>query len=94
MQIFVYEYVTGGGMCGRQSIPRSLLQEGRGMADALATDLVAAGFEVQRMIDTTVCPATQYPAAGQTHHTVHATADERPLFAALAEAAREAGLSF
>ena len=57
------------------------------MADALATDLVAAGFEVQRMIDTTVCPATEYPAAGQTHHTLHATPDERPLFAELAQAA-------
>merc|ERR1711923_538563 len=53
VQIFLYEFVTGGGMSGCQSIPRSLLQEGRGMADALATDFVAAGFEVQRMIDTT-----------------------------------------
>ena len=86
MQIFLYEFVTGGGMSGCQSIPRSLLQEGRGMADALATDFVAAGFEVQRMIDTTVYPAPEYRSAGQTYHAVNGPADERPLFAELAQA--------
>ena len=86
MQIFLYEFVTGGGMSGCQSIPQSLLQEGRGMADALATDFVAAGFEVQRMIDTTVYPAPEYRSAGQTYHAVNGPADERPLFAELAQA--------
>ena len=56
------------------------------MVDALATDFVAAGFEVQRMIDTTVYPAPEYRFSGQTYHAVNGPADERPLFAELAQA--------
>ena len=86
MQIFLYEFVTSGGMSGCQSIPRSLLQEGRGMVDALATDFAAAGFEVQRMIDTSVCPSPNNRSAEQMYHTVNSSADERPLFIELAQA--------
>ncbi|HUY91619.1 MAG TPA: ATP-grasp domain-containing protein [Pirellulales bacterium] len=45
--IFVYEFLTGGGLLNGASAretPASLLAEGRSMASALAADLVALGF--------------------------------------------------
>ena len=56
------------------------------MVDALATDFAAAGFEVQRMIDTSVCPSPNNRSAEQMYHTVNSSADERPLFIELAQA--------
>lgn len=53
MNIFLYEWVTGGGLidCREEEIPASLAQEGRAMAAALATDLVASGAQVVQMAD-------------------------------------------
>ena len=43
MNIFLYEFVTGGGWysCGDDSCPDSLLAEARAMVEALASDLMA-----------------------------------------------------
>lgn len=43
MRIFVYEFVTGGGLAGR-SVPRSLAREGLAMRTALLEDLAAIGI--------------------------------------------------
>jgi len=71
-------------MCDQPSIPDSLLHEGRGMAEALADDLIAAGFEVDRMIDQMVCPNKEIPSPGLTYHRLQSAAEERILFDRLA----------
>ena len=74
-------------MCGQSSIPDSFLSEGRGMAEAFAADLVAAGFTVERMIDESICPQHPPPAHGLTYHRIRASEEEKPLFEKLADAA-------
>ena len=71
-------------MCGQPSIPDSLLDEGRGMAEALADDLIVAGFEVDRMIDQTVCPNKEISSPGLTYHRLQSATEERILFDRLA----------
>ena len=74
-------------MCGQSSIPDSFLSEGRGMAEAFAADLVAAGFTVERMIDESICHQHPPPAHGLTYHRIRASEEEKPLFEKLADAA-------
>lgn len=54
MKIFLYEYLTGGGMfvCSNQPATRSLLLEGGAMLRAVATDLAGiAGVELAIQLD-------------------------------------------
>ena len=52
MRIFVYEFVTGGGLAGRP-VPRSLAREGLAMRSALLEDLAAIdGHEIVTTTDT------------------------------------------
>ena len=52
MRIFVYEFVTGGGLAGRP-VPRSLAREGLAMRSALLEDLAAIdGHEIVMTTDT------------------------------------------
>ena len=44
MRHFIFEFITGGGLCG-QSLPASLRQEGEQMLRGLVDDLLAAGHE-------------------------------------------------
>ncbi len=56
MRIFVYEFVTGGGLAGR-SVPRSLAREGLAMRSALLEDLAAIdGHEIVTTTDTRFTP--------------------------------------
>ena len=74
-------------MCDQGSIPDSLLSEGRGMVEAFAADLVSAGFDVDRMIDRTVCPVAQIPPKELTHHHLRSPEEEKPIFERLANSA-------
>ena len=40
-RIFVFEFITGGGLAGQPRLPSSLLREGRLMRDALLRDAAA-----------------------------------------------------
>ena len=71
-------------MCDQPSIPDSLLDEGRGMAEAIADDLIAAGIKVDRMIDQTVCLNKENPSPGLTYHRLQDAAEERTFFDRLA----------
>ncbi|TWT42756.1 ATP-grasp domain-containing protein [Botrimarina hoheduenensis] len=63
MRLFVYEWVTGGGMAGREGrLPDSLLREGLAMVQAVAADAAAARIEVTLMRDLGV-PLIGVPSA-------------------------------
>jgi predicted ATP-grasp superfamily ATP-dependent carboligase len=85
MQIFVYEYTTGGGLLadGPDSADRSsLVPEGLAMVQAVANDFAALdGIEVVTLHD--VCRAPSLNVKGRTCKVANA-ADERPLFERLA----------
>ncbi len=63
MRVFLYEWVTGGGLVGEPGrLPDSLLQEGLAMAQAVASDLVRSpGYSVTMLGDLRV---PQLAAAG------------------------------
>ena len=71
-------------MCNQGAIPDSLLSEGRGMVEAFAADLVSAGFDVDQMIDRTVCPVEQISPKGITYHPFLSPEEEKPIFERLA----------
>jgi tyramine---L-glutamate ligase len=54
MQVFLYEFITGGGMWSQGSRPPcgSLLDEGQAMARSLAADFASAGIEVLSLLDS------------------------------------------
>lgn len=50
--LFLYEWVTGGGMAGREGrLPETLLREGLAMVQAVAADAAEAGVELRLMRD-------------------------------------------
>ena len=67
-------------MCNQGAVPDSLLSEGRGMVEAFAADLVSAGFDVDQMIDRTVCPVEQISPKGLTYHPFLSPEEEKPIF--------------
>lgn len=67
MRIFVFEYITGGGLLGA-GLPPSLVREGELMLRALVTDLAAlSGVECCITRDARL-PATTLPADCRTVH--------------------------
>ena len=87
MKIFLYEFVTAGGMCERASVPESLLAEGRAMADALSFDLAAADIHVNRMLDTTLATTGQVTHRNISYHPIASAKAEREIFLQLASSA-------
>ncbi len=85
MNIFLYEWVTGGGLidCREEEISASLAREGRAMAAALATDLVAIGAQVDLMADERLLQ----PFGAATFHPVDSRAGEMTTYRKLAAAA-------
>jgi predicted ATP-grasp superfamily ATP-dependent carboligase len=91
-RIFVYEYLTGGGIDPAQSAPSSLadlsalIVEGRVMRDAIAADLAALGDGVEVSIARsrfeTVDPA-------QRDYVAHVARDGEAMTAFVARVARE-----
>ncbi len=64
MRLFIYEWVTGGGLVGSEGkLPESLLREGLAMAQAAAADAVAAGIEPVLLRDLRV--PTLHAAGGE-----------------------------
>jgi predicted ATP-grasp superfamily ATP-dependent carboligase len=51
MRVFVYEHISGGGLCG-QPLPAGLLEGGDGMLRSLVTDLCAAEVQVRTTRDS------------------------------------------
>ena len=85
--IFLYEYITGGGLWSLDESPRgSLLAEGSAMARALAEDLLGvAGMEVALLRDARLHDA--FSVAGCHVTDVISEPDEREQFFRLAERA-------
>jgi hypothetical protein len=82
MRVFVYEFVTAGGMWSLGEPPAgSLLAEGRAMAEAISDDFAALGASVRRLGDSRL-------SCGAAHsmQIVHSDVEEREAF--LCEAAR------
>jgi len=78
LNIFVYEFVTGGGWLGRdKAIPASLLREGRAMVTAVTRDLVDLGLRVTLLRDDRLEPID---APGAKQHTVASAGQGRGLF--------------
>jgi predicted ATP-grasp superfamily ATP-dependent carboligase len=88
-RIFVYEYLTGGGIDPVQSAPSSiadlsaLIVEGRVMRDAVVADLRALGEGVE----VSVARSRFEPASPSPHDYV--ARDDEPMIAFVARAARE-----
>ena len=52
MHLFLYEWITGGGLVDHHGpLPESLAREGRAMVEAVAADAVAAGWRVTMLRD-------------------------------------------
>lgn len=64
MQVFLFEFVSGGGFVNDPA-PGSLLREGGAMMGALADDLVAAGVEVVALRDARL--SQRHPRGVCTH---------------------------
>ncbi len=80
MRVFIYEFVTGGGMWSLGEVPAgSLLAEGRAMADALVEDFAAMGADVCSLLDARLPDR----AVGRVH-CVETAAQERTTFYHLA----------
>jgi len=47
VRVFVYEYITGGGLPPGEKVPPSFFEEGAAMVTALAGDFIAAGHDVR-----------------------------------------------
>lgn len=84
MRVFVYEFVTGGGMLGLgREVPRSLLVEGSAMLAAAAEDFgLLAGAEVVVMRDVRL-PAMEL--AGCKVERVESALEEEAIFRRLAD---------
>lgn len=85
MHIFLYEWITGGGLVedhGR--LPASLLAEGSAMVLALAADFTALGSRVTILKDPRL---TEFSPAGGEIVEVHSEFDRRGEFLRLASAA-------
>ena len=60
MRVFVYEFITGGGMWSTGSAPAgSLLSEGAAMAQSIGADFVDCGSDVWSMLDTRLIESGQ-----------------------------------
>jgi predicted ATP-grasp superfamily ATP-dependent carboligase len=86
VRIFVHEFITGGGWFSQaggaaQPPPESLVREGRAMLLAIMDDFVAAGAEVDTLLD-----ARQPPLARPrvTIHPIESADQERQAIARLA----------
>jgi predicted ATP-grasp superfamily ATP-dependent carboligase len=86
MRVFLYEWITGGGLVEQQStLPQSLLAEGSAMIEALAQDFVQIkGCEVTVMRDARLAEL-KFPDCRVTE--VHSIDDWRDEFDRLAAAA-------
>lgn len=49
--IFIYEYLSGGGICN-EDVPMSLLSEGFSMLSALIEDFSSIGFKIHLLLDS------------------------------------------
>jgi len=97
MNIFLYEFLTGGGFYSIGESPQaspSLLQEGAAMVQALAEDLLATGdIQLHLFRDTRVSSLplltgdTNEVAHGLTIHDIDGEAAEQAKFAQIAAAA-------
>ena len=85
MKIFLYEFVTAGGMIDRPSneIPDSLVAEGQAMARTLSNDLAASGAEVDLMADARF----MQPLESANFHRIDTPEREKTLFQKLAASA-------
>lgn len=83
MHVFLYEWITGGGLVEQASpLPSSLLAEGAAMISALAADFAAIpGCRVEVLRDARL---HALPLAGCAVTEIHSTADLRTEFARLA----------
>src|SRR5688572_29897074 len=82
MHIFLYEWITGGGLVedhGR--LPASLLAEGSAMISAVAADFAAMGRQVSVLRDPRL---TDLSIAGASITDVHSAFDRRDQFDRLA----------
>ncbi|REJ67813.1 MAG: ATP-grasp domain-containing protein [Planctomycetota bacterium] len=87
MKIFVYEFLTGGGLYSLGQSPRdnaSLLREGRAMVEAVTTDLAALEFS---HVDLLCDARAKLNLHGIPTHSVSSEDEERDRFCALAAAA-------
>ncbi|HEX5103380.1 MAG TPA: ATP-grasp domain-containing protein [Pirellulaceae bacterium] len=88
MQIFVFEFITGGGLLSLPGAPKpcgSLLAEGRAMAAAVSADFLALqDVELLTTRDSRLSPL--HPDAADVT-IVRSVADERTAFDALAKTA-------
>jgi tyramine---L-glutamate ligase len=85
MHIFLYEWITGGGLVedhGR--LPASLLSEGSAMISALAADFAAIASRVTVLKDPRL---TEFSPTGAEVVEVHSEFDRREQFERLASAA-------
>jgi predicted ATP-grasp superfamily ATP-dependent carboligase len=80
MRVFVFEFITGGGLA-REPLPPGLAEEGDRMLRALADDLLAAGAEVWASRDA------RLPALAAPLRTVVASGDPMRTFRDGVEAA-------
>ena len=61
-RIFVFEFITGGGLAGQPRLPSSLLREGRLMRDALLRDAAALPDVDITLLHDTRLPPPDFPA--------------------------------
>ncbi|MAT71508.1 MAG: hypothetical protein CMJ58_18530 [Planctomycetaceae bacterium] len=86
MHVFIYEWITGGGLVEQAGrLPESLLAEGAAMTAAVAEDFLALDdCRVTRLADPRV---SHQRLAGETIVEVHGEQERRAEFAAAAAAA-------
>jgi len=83
MRVFVYEFVSGGGMWSTGNAPLgSLLSEGRAMAQSIVADFEDCGADVWSMLDTRLVESSK----GQVER-VGSAEQERDAFLRLTAAA-------
>ena len=61
-RIFVFEFITGGGLAGQPRLPSSLLREGRLMRDALLRDACALPDVDITLLHDARLPPPDFPA--------------------------------
>jgi predicted ATP-grasp superfamily ATP-dependent carboligase len=87
LQVFIYEWVVGGGFLGRkdslpESLPESLLLEGGAMLAAVAEDFSRLrSVEVHSIVQSSLKPL---PNSAATQHVVESAADRDRTFDKLA----------
>ena len=83
MHIFLYEFITGGGLLdGNDEVLRSLEAEGRSMVSAVARDLIELGN--LRVASTRDARLTDFELPGCTMFDIATVDEDRPTFQLIA----------